>query len=43
MKAAYDRLGADIELGSASEFAKFVAGEGKKWPPLIKTLGLKPE
>ena len=43
MKAAYDRLGFDIEMMSAREFATFVAGEAKKWPPLIKTLGLKPE
>ena len=42
LKTAYDRLGADIEMGTVREFATFVAAEGKKWPSLIKTLGLKP-
>ena len=41
VQAAYERLGADREFGSAAEFSKFVASEGKKWPPLVKTLGLK--
>jgi tripartite-type tricarboxylate transporter receptor subunit TctC len=36
------RLGvADIMSMSAPEFAAFVAGEGKKWPPIIKAIGFK--
>ena len=40
VKTAYDRLGADIAIMSASEFAGFVANEAKKWPPIIKATGV---
>jgi tripartite-type tricarboxylate transporter receptor subunit TctC len=40
VKAAYERLGADMEPMSASEFAAFVAKEVKKWPPIIKATGV---
>jgi tripartite-type tricarboxylate transporter receptor subunit TctC len=40
VKTAYERLGADIEIMSAPEFAAFVAKEAKKWPPIIKATGV---
>ena len=36
------RLGvANIMSMSTQEFAAFIAGEAKKWPPIIKTIGFK--
>jgi hypothetical protein len=32
----------DTMIMSTREFSAFVANEGKKWPPIIKTIGLKP-
>ena len=36
------RLGvADIMSMTTQEFATFIAGEAKKWPPIIKATGFK--
>ncbi len=40
VRAAYERLGADMRLMSTREFAAFVAKEAKKWPPIIKATGV---
>jgi tripartite-type tricarboxylate transporter receptor subunit TctC len=38
------RLGvADVMSMTQHEFAAFVSNEGKKWPPIIKTIGFKPQ
>jgi tripartite-type tricarboxylate transporter receptor subunit TctC len=42
VRASLLRLGVDdTMMMSTREFAAFVAGEGKKWPPIIKTIGFK--
>jgi tripartite-type tricarboxylate transporter receptor subunit TctC len=41
VKDAYARLGADVDIMSAREFAAFVAKEAVKWPPIIKATGVK--
>jgi tripartite-type tricarboxylate transporter receptor subunit TctC len=35
--------GAEAKITTPSEFAAFLAAERKKWPPLVKAAGLKPE
>jgi tripartite-type tricarboxylate transporter receptor subunit TctC len=43
VRASLLRMGVDDTMSmSTKEFASFVAGEAKKWPPIIKTIGLKP-
>jgi tripartite-type tricarboxylate transporter receptor subunit TctC len=42
VRASLLRMGVDdTMIMSAPEFASFVAGEAKKWPPIIKAIGLK--
>jgi tripartite-type tricarboxylate transporter receptor subunit TctC len=41
VKDAYARLGADVDIMSAREFAAFVDKEAVKWPPIIKATGVK--
>ena len=42
VRASLLRMGVDEPMTmSTAEFAVFVAGEDKKWPPIIKTIGLK--
>jgi len=41
VKTAYERLGANMDIMPAREFAAFVAKEAKKWPPIIKATGVK--
>jgi tripartite-type tricarboxylate transporter receptor subunit TctC len=41
VKKSYTRLGADVDIMSAREFAAFVASEAKKWPPVIAATGVK--
>jgi tripartite-type tricarboxylate transporter receptor subunit TctC len=42
VRASLLRMGVDdTMIMSTKEFADFVAGEAKKWPPIIKTIGLK--
>jgi tripartite-type tricarboxylate transporter receptor subunit TctC len=42
VQASLLRLGVDdTMIMSAQEFAAFIGGEAKKWPPIIKTIGLK--
>jgi tripartite-type tricarboxylate transporter receptor subunit TctC len=43
VRATLLRMGVDdTMIMSTREFSAFVANEGKKWPPIIKTIGLKP-
>ena len=37
------RLGAEIKVGSPSDFAAFIAEEGPKWAEVIKSSGMKLE
>ena len=42
VRASLIRLGVDdTMMMSTREFAAFIAGEAKKWPPIIKTIGFK--
>ena len=41
VQAAYKQLGADIDMMTVQAFARFVANEGKKWPPIISAIGFK--
>jgi tripartite-type tricarboxylate transporter receptor subunit TctC len=42
VRASLLRMGVDDTMTmSTPEFAAFVAGEAKKWPPIIKAIGLK--
>ncbi len=41
VQAAYKQLGADIDMMTVQAFARFVADEGKKWPPIISAIGFK--
>jgi tripartite-type tricarboxylate transporter receptor subunit TctC len=41
VRSAYEKLGADMDIMSAREFAAFVAKEAEKWPPIIKATGVK--
>jgi tripartite-type tricarboxylate transporter receptor subunit TctC len=42
VRAGLLRMGVDdTMIMSTKEFAAFVAGEAKKWPPIIKAIGLK--
>jgi len=40
VRETYARLGADIPIMSVPEFTAFLAGEVKKWPPIIKEVGV---
>lgn len=42
MKAALAKLGWEATIATPQEFATFLAAETKKWPPLVKKAGLKP-
>jgi tripartite-type tricarboxylate transporter receptor subunit TctC len=43
VRTSLERLGVSgIMSMSAGEFATFITNEGKKWPPIIKTIGFKP-
>jgi tripartite-type tricarboxylate transporter receptor subunit TctC len=41
VKAAYKRLGTDVDIMSARDFAAFVGKEAVKWPPIIDAVGVK--
>jgi tripartite-type tricarboxylate transporter receptor subunit TctC len=42
VRASLLRMGVDdTMIMSAKEFEIFIANDGKKWPPIIKTIGLK--
>ena len=41
MKATLAKLGYESKLTSPEEFGSFLAGELKKWPPLLRAAGLK--
>jgi tripartite-type tricarboxylate transporter receptor subunit TctC len=41
VKTAYARLGSGVDIMSVREFTAFVAKEARKWPPIIKTIGVK--
>src|SRR5262249_41648147 len=43
MKPILAKLGFDAQITTPREFAKFIAAEVKKWPPLLQAAGLKAE
>ena len=43
MKAVLAKLGWEPMMTTPGEYATFIAGEVKKWPPLLRAAGLKPE
>jgi len=43
MKAALARLGFEAQITTPQEFSVFLAAEAKKWPPLLRAAGIKPE
>jgi tripartite-type tricarboxylate transporter receptor subunit TctC len=43
LQAGIRQQGGEPTIGSPSEFATFLSAEVKKWPPLMKTAGLKAE
>jgi tripartite-type tricarboxylate transporter receptor subunit TctC len=43
MKPILAKLGFDAQITTPEEFAKFIAVEVKKWPPLLQAAGLKAE
>ena len=43
LQATLTKFGHETSIMTAQEFAAFIAGEAKKWPPLIQAAGLKPE
>jgi tripartite-type tricarboxylate transporter receptor subunit TctC len=42
VKTAFAKLGWETKIATPQEFATFLAAEAKKWPPLVKKAGLKP-
>ena len=43
MRASLTKLGYEAKPTTPAEFADFLEAERKKWPPLLKAAGLKPE
>jgi tripartite-type tricarboxylate transporter receptor subunit TctC len=43
MIAALGKLGFEPQVWSTAQYAAFVADEARKWPPLVKAAGVKPE
>ncbi|HVG50584.1 MAG TPA: tripartite tricarboxylate transporter substrate binding protein [Xanthobacteraceae bacterium] len=41
MKAALAKLGFEAKVSTPQEFTAFLAGEAKKWPPLLADAGIK--
>jgi tripartite-type tricarboxylate transporter receptor subunit TctC len=39
----FERLGIDVMMSSQKQFADFIAGEAKKWPPVIAATGVAPK
>jgi tripartite-type tricarboxylate transporter receptor subunit TctC len=43
VQANLGKLGFEAKVTSSQEFATFLAAEARKWPPIIKAAGIKPE
>jgi tripartite-type tricarboxylate transporter receptor subunit TctC len=43
LKARFAELGAEVAIGSPSDFEKFIAEETEKWGKVVKFAGIKPE
>lgn len=43
IQASIAQQGGEAQVVSPQEFALFLAAEAKKWPPLVRAAGLKPE
>jgi tripartite-type tricarboxylate transporter receptor subunit TctC len=43
IRASLAQLGGEPKIVTAQAFAIFVAAEARKWPPLLKAAGMKPE
>jgi tripartite-type tricarboxylate transporter receptor subunit TctC len=43
VKQRYDAIGAPVTSSTPTEFAAYIAAETKKWAPIIKEAGIKPE
>ena len=41
--ASFAKLGIAPKSSSPREFAAFLAAEARKWPPILKASGVKPE
>ena len=41
--AAMAKLGFEPEFWSPQDYAAFLADEMRRWPPLVKTAGIKPD
>jgi tripartite-type tricarboxylate transporter receptor subunit TctC len=43
MAPALRRFGYEAKISTPAEFTAFVAGEVKRWPPILKAAGIKPQ
>jgi hypothetical protein len=43
MAPSLKRFGYEAKISTPAEFAQFFAGELRKWPPLLRAAGMKPQ